>query len=195
MPARARLMFGGLSKLATAVPLAAMACMVASSMALAQDAPPGGEAPPVPVTVVTMQPQDVTLTAMLPGRIVASGVAEVRPQVNGLITGRLFDEGERVALGEALYRLDAASYEAAVELARAEVGQGVDDLVARIAVIEADTGECGVRVVDEGLQLEITRSTIRADEVAQGAAAGAQRILERRLHRLDQRVAACPAEP
>ena len=50
----------------------------------------GGARPPQPVTVVTLKTQDVTLTTRLPGRVVASGVAEVRPQVNGIIVERTF---------------------------------------------------------------------------------------------------------
>ena len=56
----------------------------------------GGERPPQAVTVVTLESSDVTLTATLPGRVAASGVAEVRPQVNGIITERLFEEGSEV---------------------------------------------------------------------------------------------------
>src|SRR6056297_1165781 len=48
----------------------------------------GGQ--PSAVTVVTLQPQTVTLTSALPGRVAASAQAEVRPQVNGIITERLF---------------------------------------------------------------------------------------------------------
>ncbi len=129
MPARARQMF--VDCMRAAALLLVVAAGAAPFGAMAQGAPPqGGEAPPMPVTVVTLQPQDVTLTAMLPGRIVASGVAEVRPQVNGIITERLFDEGEGVELGDALYRIDAATYEAAVELATAEVAQANARLIA-----------------------------------------------------------------
>jgi membrane fusion protein, multidrug efflux system len=104
---------------------------LAAPAALAQGAPgPGGEAPPTPVTVVVVEPQDVTLTARLPGRIVASGVAEVRPQVNGLIVDRLFEEGAEVELGDPLYRIDSATYEAAVELANAEIAQAKARLTA-----------------------------------------------------------------
>ncbi|PWE33551.1 efflux RND transporter periplasmic adaptor subunit [Maritimibacter sp. 55A14] len=79
--------------------------------------------PPTPVTVVTLETQDVTLTSTLPGRVVASGVAEVRPQVAGIITERLFDEGAEVAMGDALYQIDAATYSARVAAAEAAVAQ------------------------------------------------------------------------
>ncbi|MFN3615962.1 MAG: biotin/lipoyl-binding protein, partial [Rubrimonas sp.] len=78
---------------------------------------------PVPVTVVTLQAQDVTLTATLPGRVVASATAEVRPQVNGIIIERLFEEGADVAPGDPLYRIDDAAYRAALAAAQAQVRQ------------------------------------------------------------------------
>lgn len=79
--------------------------------------------PPATVTVVTVEPQTVTLTSTLPGRVAASAQAEVRPQVNGIITERLFEEGAQVELDAPLYRIDAASYEASVRQARANVSQ------------------------------------------------------------------------
>lgn len=84
---------------------------------------PEGESPPTPVTVVTLKAQDVTLTATLPGRVVASAIAEVRPQVNGIIVERLFEEGGHVAVGDPMYRIDADSYDARVAAAEAQVAQ------------------------------------------------------------------------
>jgi len=79
--------------------------------------------PPATVTVVTVQPETITLTSTLPGRVAASAEAEVRPQVNGIITERLFEEGAQVAVNDPLYKIDPASYEAAVQQARAGVAQ------------------------------------------------------------------------
>ncbi|MEI4197294.1 efflux RND transporter periplasmic adaptor subunit [Roseovarius sp. E0-M6] len=59
----------------------------------------------------------------MPGRVVASSEAEVRPQVAGIITERLFDEGGHVEAGDILYRIDAARYDAAVAQAEAAVAQ------------------------------------------------------------------------
>lgn len=87
---------------------------------MAQQAP--GGAPPE-VTVVTLRQQDVTLTAQLPGRVVASGTAEVRPQVNGIIVERMFEEGEPVRLGQPLYRIDDATYRAELAAAEARLAQ------------------------------------------------------------------------
>ena len=93
-----------------------------ASSASAQD--PGGQAPPPPaVTVVTLEPQDVTLTSSLPGRVIASAEAELRPQVNGIIIERTFEEGSRVSEGDPLFRIDARSYEANVAQAEASLAQ------------------------------------------------------------------------
>ncbi|WP_412505230.1 efflux RND transporter periplasmic adaptor subunit [Roseovarius sp. SYSU LYC5161] len=83
---------------------------------------------PAPVTVVTVAPETVTLTSTLPGRVAASAQAEVRPQVDGIITERLFREGGEVAAGDPLYRIDPDSYEAALQQARASVAQAEAEL-------------------------------------------------------------------
>lgn len=69
------------------------------------------------VGVVTLHPQAVAMTAELPGRVVASQTAEVRPQVSGIVQQRLFKEGSEVAEGASLYQIDAAPYKAAYDSA------------------------------------------------------------------------------
>ncbi|HRN83215.1 MAG TPA: efflux RND transporter periplasmic adaptor subunit [Hyphomicrobium sp.] len=69
------------------------------------------------VSVVTLHPQSVSITAELPGRISASLEAEVRPQVAGIIQKRLFEEGSEVAEGTALYQIDPAPYQATYDSA------------------------------------------------------------------------------
>ncbi|WP_176086081.1 efflux RND transporter periplasmic adaptor subunit [Martelella sp. HB161492] len=75
------------------------------------------------VSVVTLHPQSVTITAELPGRTSASLEAEVRPQVTGIITDRLFEEGSEVEKGAALYKIDSAGYKAALDIAKAQLQQ------------------------------------------------------------------------
>ena len=87
-----------------------------------QDGPPQGPGA-VPVTVVTLTAQAVTLTRELPGRTSAFMVAEVRPQVSGIVRQRLFTEGGMVTAGEPLYQLDDATYQADYASARAEVAR------------------------------------------------------------------------
>jgi membrane fusion protein (multidrug efflux system) len=83
-----------------------------------QSAPPPPPPGPVRVGVVTVVEQPVTLTTELPGRTAAYETSEVRPQVNGIIRARLFNEGDFVTAGQALYQIDPASYRAAVTQAR-----------------------------------------------------------------------------
>jgi membrane fusion protein (multidrug efflux system) len=74
--------------------------------------------PPKPeVSVVTLHPQSIAITAELSGRTTASLTAEVRPQVNGIIKTRAFKEGGEVAAGDKLYQIDPASYQASYDSA------------------------------------------------------------------------------
>lgn len=77
--------------------------------------------PKLPVTVVKLEAKPVSLTTELPGRISAFRVAEVRPQVNGVVLKRLFKEGDLVSTGQQLYQIDPAPYEAALATARASL--------------------------------------------------------------------------
>ncbi len=74
---------------------------------------------PPEVGVIVIQPQSVTLTTELPGRTSAHLIAEVRPQVGGIIQKRLFTEGTDVKAGQVLYQIDPATYKAAYASARA----------------------------------------------------------------------------
>ena len=76
---------------------------------------------PPEVAVVTIQPQRVLVTTELAGRTSPHRVAEVRPQVSGLIQQRLFTEGADVKTGQALYRIDPAPFQAALESAEANL--------------------------------------------------------------------------
>jgi len=78
---------------------------------------------PARVTVVTAKAADHPLTSRLPGRVKASTVAEVRPQVSGIIRERLFDEGASVEKGAPLYKIEDDSYRASVAAAKAAVAQ------------------------------------------------------------------------
>jgi membrane fusion protein (multidrug efflux system) len=82
-----------------------------------QPAPPS--AGPAEVATVTIRPEKVVLTTELPGRISAYLVAEIRPQVSGLLQGRKFEEGAVVKAGELLYQIDPAPYQAAYDQAKA----------------------------------------------------------------------------
>lgn len=82
------------------------------------------QAPPTPeVGVVTVRDQQVVLTTELPGRTSAYLVAEVRPQVSGIIQKRLFEEGSVVKKGDVLYQIDPAPFQAAYDSASASLAR------------------------------------------------------------------------
>jgi len=93
------------------------------------DQPSAGATPtpaapaPVAVTVLTLQSVAVPVISTLPGRTAPFSVAEIRPQVGGLLQERLFTEGERVTAGQPLFRIAAAPFEAAVQRAEAAVAR------------------------------------------------------------------------
>jgi membrane fusion protein (multidrug efflux system) len=97
-----------------------VACGTGSKPAGSPGGSPGG---PAHVSVVTIQPESVTLTSRLPGRTAAFRVADIRPQVNGLIHKRLFTEGSDIAAGQVLYQLDPAPFQAALDNARAALAR------------------------------------------------------------------------
>lgn len=76
-------------------------------------------AEPAEVGFISVQPERAVLTTQLPGRTSAYLVAEIRPQVNGLIQSRLFQEGAMVKAGDLLYQIDPAPYQAAFNQAKA----------------------------------------------------------------------------
>ncbi|MBA4356244.1 MAG: efflux transporter periplasmic adaptor subunit [Desulfovibrio sp.] len=75
------------------------------------------------VSVVTIAPQQVTLSTVLAGRTSPFLVAEVRPQVGGIVQKRLFKEGSDVKAGELLYQIDPATYQAAYDNAKAALAK------------------------------------------------------------------------
>lgn len=91
----------------------------------------GMRAMPVDVQVVTLE--DAFIYTELSGRTTPYCVAEVRPQVSGIILKRFFTEGSEVKQGESLYQIDPAVYKAAVQSARATLAQAEADLALKRA--------------------------------------------------------------
>lgn len=103
----------------TVILFASLALVAACS----NEDPPAQAPPPPVVTVQTLHTESVTLTRELPGRTRPSLVAEVRPQVTGIVARRLFEEGAEVEAGQPLYQLDDASYRADVNTAQAQLNR------------------------------------------------------------------------
>ncbi|MHB9138682.1 MAG: efflux RND transporter periplasmic adaptor subunit [Victivallaceae bacterium] len=79
--------------------------------------------PPPEVSVITIKAERATVSAELSGRTCAFLVAEVRPQVGGIIQKRLFEEGSDVKAGDLLYQIDPSLYEAAYGKAKADLAK------------------------------------------------------------------------
>jgi membrane fusion protein, multidrug efflux system len=89
----------------------------------------GSIRPPPTVGVVIVEPQAVTLTTELPGRTSPYEIADVRPQVGGIIKARLFDEGAIVHAGQVLYEIEPAPFKAAYDQATALLANAEANLV------------------------------------------------------------------
>lgn len=122
-------------------PLSAALAGVLLSVACTNDAPQGKAAasapPPTPtVTVLRVQAEPVPLVTELPGRTTAYLIAEVRPQVTGIVKERPFEEGSDVESSQLLYQIDPALYRTALDsakaaLARAEANLAMAELKAK----------------------------------------------------------------
>ncbi len=78
---------------------------------------------PPEVGVVTLKNEPLKITTELPGRTSAFRVAEVRPQVSGIILKRNFVEGTDIKAGVSLYQIDPATYQAAYDSAKGDLAQ------------------------------------------------------------------------
>lgn len=106
-------------------PLAAV-LMLSGSLALTgcDDKPAQQGAQQAPeVGVVTLKSEPLQMTTELPGRTSAYRVAEVRPQVSGIILKRNFTEGSDVEAGVSLYQIDPATYQASYESAKGDLAR------------------------------------------------------------------------
>jgi membrane fusion protein (multidrug efflux system) len=138
--------------------------------------------PPVPeVAAVTVQPQSVVLTTELPGRTSAYLVAEIRPQVNGLIRKRLFTEGADVRAGEVLYQIDPAPFQAALHTAQAALNRSqaslpsirsrverYKDLLVERAVSQQDYDDAASALNQAEADIEYWKATVETARINLG---------------------------
>lgn len=121
------------------LPLAAVLMLSGSFILVGcdnKDAKQAGNQQQAPeVSVVTVKKQSLNVTTDLPGRTAAFRVAEVRPQVNGIILKRNFVEGSDVQAGVSLYQIDPATYQAAYDSANGDLAQAQANAnIARVTV-------------------------------------------------------------
>jgi membrane fusion protein, multidrug efflux system len=130
--------------------------------------------PPVPeVATVTVQTEQVVLTTDLAGRTSAYAIAEIRPQVGGIIQKRLFEEGAEIEAGQVLYQIDPAPLQAAYDNAAANVAvarKAADRTRAALAASRA--GVVRQQAVVENAQTNRKRFE---DLLADGAVSASQR--------------------
>ena len=125
-----------MSKIRRAFRTSLLAASLGALYACGPSAPPPAQRPPPEVGVLEMRPQPFELSTQLPGRTAAFRVAEVRPQVSGIVQKRLFEEGSTVTAGQALYQIDPASYQAATQRAAAELKRA--QTTAEVARLKAE---------------------------------------------------------
>jgi len=138
--------------------------------------------PAVPeVAVVTVNPERVVLTTELPGRTSAYLVAEIRPQVNGIIQERLFNEGSDVKAGSVLYQIDPAPYQATsnnavAALARSEANlppirlkaERFRELVALKAISQQDFDNAAAALKQAEADIEYSKATVESARINLG---------------------------
>lgn len=135
---------------------------------------PGGAQQAPEVAVFTVAPQTLAMTTELPGRTAAFQVAEVRPQVGGLIQKRLFTEGADVKAGVQLYQIDAATYQAAFNSAKANLAKAK----ANLAAAGPKVARYKELVAIEGVSRQDYDDAVAAHEQAKAEVEAAQAALE-----------------
>ncbi|MGG7669015.1 efflux RND transporter periplasmic adaptor subunit [Yersinia sp. J1] len=116
-----------MSKNRGVMPLAAILVLSGSLVLIGcndKDAAQGAQAQQAPeVGIVTLKAQPLNITTELPGRTSAFRIAEVRPQVSGIILKRNYVEGSDVTAGTSLYQIDPATYQAAYDSAKGDLAK------------------------------------------------------------------------
>lgn len=150
-----------------------------SSLALAACGEKEQPAPPPPtVGVVTMKLETAPLVNELPGRITASELSEVRPQISGVIRRRLFAEGAYVQAGQVLYEIEDAPYRAAQAQAQGNLARAQASIRATALQAQRYRDLVGINAVSkqEADNAEASALSARADVAAQRAAVQAAQV-------------------
>jgi membrane fusion protein (multidrug efflux system) len=135
-------------------------------------APP--QAGPVEVNTVTVHPERAVLTTELPGRTAAYLIAEVRPQVSGIILERLFEEGSNVKAGSRLYQIDPAPYQAAYDQAKAALAVAEANLPATRSRAERLRGLVQIHAVGQQDYDDAAAALLRAEASVASARAAVE---------------------
>jgi membrane fusion protein (multidrug efflux system) len=126
------------------------------------------------VGTVTMRPERLVLTTELPGRTAAYLIAEVRPQVNGIVRERKFTEGSTVRAGALLYQIDPAPYQAAYDQAKAALAVAEANLPPARSRAERLKGLVEIHAVGQQDYDDANAALLRADAGVASARAAVQ---------------------
>lgn len=139
---------------------------------------PQTQMPPTPVTVYTVASKEQIFTKDLPGRTSAYQVAEIRPQVSGIIKKRLFEEGSLVKAGQQLYQIDPAPYQASYDKAAASLVRAEANLSAAAPKAEryAELVKAGGVSQQENDDAQAAMAQAKADVAVAKAALAASKI-------------------
>lgn len=176
------------TKKSMSIPKAALPLLLICGLVLGgcgkDDAPP--QRPKPEVSFFTVEPQALDLTTELPGRTSVYQVAEIRPQINGVVQQVAFTEGSDVKEGDLLFQIDPVLYQANYDSARASLTkaevylpsiqaranryrellktnavskQDYDDTVSALAQARADLAYCRANLKQAKTNLDYTRIT------------------------------------
>ena len=133
------------------------------------------------VAVVVIQPQRVELSAELPGRTSPYRIAEIRPQVNGIVQKRLFQEGSDVKAGQLLYQIDPTPFQVAHDSAKASLAKAqanlpslmlkaerYKDLLAENAVSRQDYDDASATMGQSRAEIEYWKAAVEAARINLG---------------------------
>jgi membrane fusion protein (multidrug efflux system) len=132
--------------------------------------------PPPEVSVISVQPRTVDALVTVPGRTVAYDIADIRPQVSGLVLKRMFEEGTDVTQGQQLYQIDPAPYQATYDKAEGTLLHDQAALVyarAHVARWNALTRDTWTSKEDDDLAISAAgeaAATVKVDQAALDAA-------------------------
>lgn len=126
--------------------------------------------PPKEVGVVTLKTERLAFNTELSGRTVAPVIAEIRPQVGGIVQKRLFNEGSLVKAGQALYQLDPAPFQASYASAQANLRKA-ESTAATARTVAKRNGEL---VKIDAISQQVNESTLAAAQQAEADVAVAR---------------------
>ena len=152
------------ARIACALGLAASLIVVAGcSKKDAAEAKPAASTAPKEVGVVTLKTESVAFSTELSGRTVAPVVAQIRPQVGGILQKRLYTEGSQVKAGQVLYQLDPASFQATYSSAQAGVRKAESSLNTARTVARRNAELVKIDAISQQLNDETQAAALQAE--------------------------------